>query len=175
MSEGVQTCALPILSDPAAVAAMGLDAPRLLDRGAPEKVIYSLLLYERGRDRNHLRLQADNFDGPFDVNEGTKLDLGSTAKLRTLVSYLQIIATLYEGLRDQPEAVLQATAAEGDALSRWVAGALLEDGSRDLPALLATAMQRRYSANPNERFFTGGGVHRFVNLDRTSTRLNSSH
>src|SRR3546814_17025618 len=98
---------------------MGLDAPRLLDRGGPEKVIYSLLLYERGRDRNHLRLQADNFDGPFDVNEGTKLDLGSTEKLRTLVSYLQIIATLYEGLRDQPEAVLQATAAEGDALSRW--------------------------------------------------------
>src|SRR3546814_749665 len=65
----------------------------------------------------------------------------------------------------QPEAVLQATAAEGDALSRWVAGALLADGSRDLPALLATAMQRRYSANPNERFFTGGGVHRFVNFD----------
>src|SRR3546814_14132456 len=62
-------------------------------------------------------------------------------------------------------AVLQATAAEGDALSRWVAGALLEDGSRDLPALLATAMQRRYSANPNERFCTGGGVHRFVNFD----------
>src|SRR3546814_5152436 len=26
-------------------------------------------------------------------------------------------------------------------------------------------MQRRYSANPNERFFTGGGVHRFVNFD----------
>src|SRR3546814_4168573 len=25
-------------------------------------------------------------------------------------------------------------------------------------------MQRRYSANPNERFFTGGGVHRFVNF-----------
>src|SRR3546814_8652673 len=144
---------------------MGLDAPRLLDRGGPEKVIYSLLLYERGRDRNHLRLQADNFDGPFDVNEGTKLDLGPTAKLRTLVSYLQIIATLYEGLRDQPEAVLQATAAEGDALSRWVAGALLEHGSRDLPALLATAMQRRYSATPTERFFTGGGVHRFVNFD----------
>src|SRR3546814_757476 len=168
LDRGVQesvTAALKSLSDPAAVAAMGLDAPRLLDRGAPEKVIYSLLLYERGRDRNHLRLQADNFDGPFDVNEGTKLDLGSTAKLRTLVSYLQIIATLYEGLRDQPEAVLQATAAEGDALSRWVAGALLEDGSRDLPALLATAMQRRYSANPNERFFTGGGVHRFVNFD----------
>src|SRR3546814_18568349 len=86
MSEGVQTCALPILSDPAAVAAMGLDAPRLLDRGAPEKVIYSLLLYERGRDRKHLRLQAANFDGPVDVNERTKLDLGPTAKLRTRVT-----------------------------------------------------------------------------------------
>src|SRR3546814_11127123 len=115
---------------------MGLDAPRLLDRGAPEKVIYSLLLYERGRDRNHLRLQADNFDGPFDVNEGTKLDLGSPATLRTLVSYLQIIATLYEGLRAHPAEVLQATAAADAALSRWVAGALLEVAGRDIPALL---------------------------------------
>src|SRR3546814_15573889 len=83
------------LADPATLAAMGLAAPRLLARGAPEKVIYSLLLYERDGERNELRLQADNFDGPFDINEGTKLDLGSTAKLRTLVSYLEIVAALY--------------------------------------------------------------------------------
>lgn len=160
------TAALKRLADPAELAARGLDAPRLLDRGDPAEVIYSLLLYERGSDRNDLRLQADNFDGPFDVNEGTKLDLGSTAKLRTVASYLEIVADLYESLQGQPEAVLRATAEEGDRLSSWVATALLADSSRDLPALLDAAMQRSYSASPQERFFTGGGLHRFGNFDK---------
>src|SRR5690606_33114033 len=128
------------------------------------KVIYSLLLYERVGGRNELRLQADNFDGPFDVNEGTKLDLGSTAKLRTLATYLEVVAEIYDRLTGQPQELLQATAAEGDPLSRWVAGMLLEDGSRDLAWLLAAAMERRYSASPAERFFTGGGLHRFANF-----------
>jgi membrane peptidoglycan carboxypeptidase len=160
------TAALKRLADPAGLAEMGLAAPRLLDRGAPEKVIYSLLLYERGKGRNHLRLQADNYDGPFDINEGTKLDLGSTAKLRTLVSYLEIVAVLYDRLREQPDEVLRAKAAKGDALTRWVAGTLAAGGDPGLPALLEAAMQRRYSASPNERFFTGGGLHRFVNFDK---------
>ncbi|MGF1631772.1 MAG: transglycosylase domain-containing protein [Kiloniellaceae bacterium] len=160
------TAALQRLADPGALADMGLAAPRLLNRGAPEKVIYSLLLYERGEGRNHLRLQADNYDGPFDINEGTKLDLGSTAKLRTLVSYLEIVAELYDRLRDRTDEELRAKAAKGDALTRWVAGTLADGGDPGLPALLEAAMQRRYSASPNERFFTGGGLHRFGNFDR---------
>ncbi|MGD1877727.1 MAG: transglycosylase domain-containing protein [Kiloniellaceae bacterium] len=161
------TAVLKSLADPAALQARGLDAPRLLDRGDPAKVIYSLLLYERGAGRNDLRLQADNYDGPFDINEGTKLDLGSTAKLRTLVSYLEIVATLYERLHGQPDAVLRAKAAGEDVLTRWVAGSLRDDGDLDLPALLDAALQRRYSANPRERFFTGGGLHHFANFDNT--------
>ncbi len=159
------TAALKSLSKRDALEAMGLTAPRLLDRGDPEKVIYSLLLYERGPDRNYLRLQADNYDGPFDVNEGTKLDLGSTAKLRTLVSYLEIIAELHEAFSGQPADVLRAAAADDDALSRWVADALLRSPDTDLRTLLAAAMQRRYSANPDQRFFTGGGLHQFANFD----------
>ena len=31
-------------------------------------------------------VQADNLDRPFDINSGMKLDLGSTAKLRTLAA-----------------------------------------------------------------------------------------
>ncbi len=160
------TAALKGLAQPQALAERGLDAPRLLDRGDPAKVIYSLTLYERGADRNYLRLQADNFDGPFDVNEGTKLDLGSTAKLRTLVSYLEIVAGLYERLQGQPAEVLRAKAAKGDVLSRWVAAALLRDGAAGLPDLLEAAMQRRYSADPGNGFFTGGGLHHFANFDR---------
>ena len=47
-------------------------------------MVYSLLLFERTPSTNLLRVQADNLDRPFDINSGMKLDLGSTAKLRTL-------------------------------------------------------------------------------------------
>jgi membrane peptidoglycan carboxypeptidase len=33
--------------------------------------------------------------------------------------------------------------------------------------MLDAAMERRYSANPGESFFTGGGMHTFVNFDKT--------
>ena len=58
-----------------------------------------LTLFERGDRRNYLRLQVDNLDQPFELNEGAKLDLGSTAKLRTLVTYLEIVAGLHDRLR----------------------------------------------------------------------------
>ena len=44
---------------------------------------------------NYVRIQADNLDRPLDINEGAKLDLGSTAKLRTLITYLEIITELH--------------------------------------------------------------------------------
>src|SRR5882762_2183065 len=36
--------------------------------------------------------------------------------------------------------------------------------------MLDAAMQRRYSANPTERFFTGGGIHVFDNYERSDDR-----
>ena len=47
---------------------------------------------------NYLRVQTDNLAQPFDINEGAKLDLGSTAKLRTLITYLEIVAELHARL-----------------------------------------------------------------------------
>jgi len=44
---------------------------------------WSVVLYERGADRNYLRVHADSLNEPFDINSGAKLQLGSTAKLRT--------------------------------------------------------------------------------------------
>ena len=52
---------------------MGLYGHRLLEARRLGALIYSLTLYERGDGVNHLRVQADNLDQPFDINQGAKL------------------------------------------------------------------------------------------------------
>jgi membrane peptidoglycan carboxypeptidase len=100
------------------------------------------------------------------MNRGAKLDLGSTAKLRTLITYLEIVAELYQHLAERPASELKAdTAAAADPLTRWVADRLAASAERSLPALLEAAMHRRYSASPWQGFFTGGGLHRFENFN----------
>lgn len=154
------------LKDPEQVSALGLTGPRLLSGAEPARVNYSFTLYERGPDANYLRVRTDSLDGPLDVNAGTKLELGSTAKVRTLITYLNIIADLYRDHRvERPEA-LRRIAAEGDPLSAWVAGQIQEKGDKGLPAMLDAAMEKKYSAGTGERFFTAGGMHRFANFDR---------
>jgi membrane peptidoglycan carboxypeptidase len=156
------------LSDPEFVRASGLIAPRLLGSGDPSKVVYSFLLYEAGQETNELRVQTDNFAGPFDVNEASRLELGSTAKLRTLVTYLEVAERLHREL-----APLDATARRaavdslGDPLTRWAAATLDQQPSMTSRELIEASMQRRYSGSPAERFFTGGGQHVFQNFDRT--------
>ena len=56
---------------------------------------YAFTLYERGNGHNLLRVQTDNFNQPLSINDGTGLQLGSTAKLRTLINYLEIIQQLH--------------------------------------------------------------------------------
>ena len=87
---------LRTLTDNAEAARLGLVGERLLAKGNARDIAYSVTLYERRSGINYLRLQADNLDRPLDLNEGGKFDLGSTAKLRTLVTYLEIIAVLHE-------------------------------------------------------------------------------
>lgn len=133
-----------------------------------EHIHYSVVIYERTAEGNHLRVQADNFDQPLDMNAGTMLDLGSTAKLRTLVTYLEIIEELYQRLSPRAVSELWAlTATADDVLTRWVATRLATSPSLTLSALLDEAMERIYSASPHEAFYTGGGIHRFSNFDRT--------
>src|SRR5262249_25056136 len=86
---------LQSLREPATVQALGLRAFQLLERGDPARVIYSFTLYERGPDADVVRVQTDNLDQPLDINAGARLDLGSTAKLRTLITYLEIVADLH--------------------------------------------------------------------------------
>ena len=164
----VQTAVTSLLRDlrePAKAKAAGLSAKQLLERGDPAKVVYSFTLYERGADRNYLRVQTDNFDQPLNINEGTKLDLGSTAKLRTLVSYLDIMAQLHQRLALLDNTQLRALEVDRkDVLTRWAVDYFLATKDKSLGTLLDAALERRYSASPAEGFFTGGGLHHFDNF-----------
>ncbi len=159
------TRALRDLRDPASAKAAGLQGKQLLDRGDPAKVVYSFTLYERGSDVNYLRVQTDNFDQPLNINEGTKLDLGSTAKLRTLVAYLDIMDKLHQRLSRLDSTQLRALEVDKkDVLTRWAADYFLAAKDRSLAAMLEAALERRYSAGTGEGFFTGGGLHYFENF-----------
>ncbi len=163
------------LADADYLRCAGFLAPRLLARGDPAAVHYSFTLYERAGLGNLLRVQADNLDQPLDINAGTRLDLGSSAKLRTLVSYLNVVADLhrrYAGLDDAGLARLRPH--PGDRLTRWAIDHLARDKERALAPMLAAALERRYSADPGETFFTGGGAHRFENFKREDDAKNPS-
>ncbi|HEY2929909.1 MAG TPA: glycosyl transferase family 51, partial [Albitalea sp.] len=140
--------------------------PHLLERGDPSRLFYSFTLYERGEDGNRLRVQADNLDQPFDINAGAKLELGSTAKLRTLATYLEIVAVLHQRYAGLAPAELRKVELDRhDHLARWAIDHLLNASDKHLPAMLDAAMERRYSASPGETFFTGGGAHTFENFE----------
>jgi membrane peptidoglycan carboxypeptidase len=161
------------LKDPEAVKALGLVGYQLLGGADPAKVAWSVVVYERGDDRNLLRIHADSLEQPFDINSEAKLILGSTGKLRTLATYLGIIDGLYRELSPSTSPALRRVAATtNDPLRRWAAGYLADIAPerRELQPMLDAAMQRRYSANPSEQFFTGGGVHIFHNFERSEDR-----
>ncbi|MES2934415.1 MAG: transglycosylase domain-containing protein [Pseudomonadota bacterium] len=155
------------LRDNASAEAAGLKGKGLLEKGDPANIIYSFTLLERGDNNNYLRVQTDNFEQPLDINEGAKLDLGSTAKLRTLVTYLDIIAQLHARYSALDADALRKTVIDPkDVISRWAIDYILRNPGKDMPAMLDAALERRYSANPAEGFFTGGGMHTFNNFNK---------
>ena len=155
------------LREPAKARAAGLAARQMLEHGDPEKVVYAFTLYERGADSNYLRVQTDNFDQPLNINEGAKLDLGSTAKLRTLVTYLDIMEKLHGRLSALSAGQLRGqTVDPKDVLTRWAVEHFQAARDKSLGTMLNAALERRYSASPAEGFFTGGGLHHFSNFKR---------
>ena len=171
-NEGV-TSVLRQIKDAESVKKFGLSGARNLDRGDPSKVIYSLTLYERVGNANLLRVQTDNFDNPFSINEGTRLDLGSTAKLRTLTTYLDIVGDLHEHYSKMIPAQLRAANTRDlDPISQFVLNEFIRNPKISLADLLNVALQRRYSASPGESFFTGGGIHTFVNFKKEDNGKN---
>ncbi len=160
------------LADPDFVRANGLTYKYLLRNSDPSKVLYSLILYERTPQGDLLRVQADSLDQPFDLNRGAKIELGSTAKLRTMAHYLEIIAMLYEEMASLDTASLRIRSRAGrDPLTRWVADELSAEERPDLAELLDRALDRKYSAWSGESFLTGGGLRRFMNFGKVVWRM----
>jgi len=159
------TAYLHSLADPAVAEQLGLYGERLLSPEKTGQVRYSFTLYERTPDGFLVRVQTDNTDQPFDINEASKLELGSTAKLRVLTTYLQIISEQHQSMSQMSrEQLRQLTLDPLDSLSRWCRDYLLMQPNASLEQILAAALERRYSASPFERFFTGGGLHTFSNF-----------
>ncbi|KMJ53429.1 glycosyl transferase family 51 [Vogesella sp. EB] len=161
------TAELLRLRDPEYARAANLNNEYLLQQGSPQGVTYSFTLIERTPTGNKVRVQADNFAQPFDINEGAKLDLGSTAKLRTLVSYLMVVHELhqqYAALGSEQLAAIRPSASES-VLRRWAIDYLVQATDSSLTAMLEAALERTYSASPGESFFTAGGLHTFNNFD----------
>ena len=153
------------LADPVFAAQIGLMGERLLTPTSTTQVRYSFTLFELTPDGSRVRVQTDSTDQPFDINEGSKLELGSTAKMRVLTTYLQIIAELHDKYATMtvPE-LKKVDVPDQDRLSRWAVDYLIQNKDRNLPAMLGAALDRKYSASPGEAFFTGGGLHTFVNF-----------
>ncbi len=153
------------LADPAFAAQMGLLGPRLLTPQSTPQVRYSFTLFELTPDGARVRVQTDNTDQPFDINDGSKLELGSTAKLRVLTTYLQIITELHDRYgAKKPAELKKVEVPDQDPLSRWALDYLAQNPDHDLSKMLDAALNRIYSASPGEAFFTGGGLHRFHNF-----------
>lgn len=144
----------------------GLEGKQLLSTGNPKQVIYSFTLYERSNGVNLLRAQTDTFNQPLSMVDGTRLQLGSTAKLRVLINYLQIVAELYRQLGHLTSSQLAAMQVPADdRLTQWALQYLSTAQKPSLEAMLNLALDRRYSGNPDEAFFTGGGRQVFANFE----------
>ena len=140
-------------------------ASRVLDRGNPARVIYAVVVRERTQNGNVVRVQADNFDSPFNVSEGSKLELGSTAKLRTLISYLEIVEQLYLRNVGRPAVNLRREpVGAGDWITAWTLAYLAANPDVSLERVLEAAMSRPYSARPSDSL-TGGDNNMFSNVD----------
>ncbi|WP_095122422.1 transglycosylase domain-containing protein [Pseudomonas sp. Irchel s3f10] len=159
------TAYLKKLADPAYAGEIGLLGERLLTPTSTTQVRYSFTLFELTPDGSRVRVQTDSTDQPFDINEGSKLELGSTAKMRVLTTYLQIIAELHDkyAAMSVPE-LKKVDVPDQDRLSQWVIDYLIQNKDHDLSKMLGAALDRKYSASPGEAFFTGGGLHVFHNF-----------
>ncbi|WP_449359564.1 glycosyl transferase family 51, partial [Alishewanella longhuensis] len=151
----------------------GIIGPRLLREDQIRGVKYSFTLYESTPTGNKLRVQTDNHaEQPFDLNEGGKLELGSTAKLRMLTTYLEMVAELHQLYAEESSTQLAfLDIAPQNQLTQWAINYLIANPGVHLTTMLNAALDREFSADPRTSFFTGGGLHTFGNFRREEDRM----
>lgn len=161
------TATLRSFADADFLARRGFYGEHLLGPGQdPAKILYSFALYEHTPQGNRLRVSADNLDKPLDINRNVKLELGSTAKLRTMANYLMVVAALHQRYeQSSAEQILGAERAALDPLTRWASGWVRSHPGAPLDEMLNASLNRTFSADPGEAFFTGRGVHYFANFE----------
>ncbi|OJA49958.1 transglycosylase domain-containing protein [Burkholderia ubonensis] len=139
----------------------------LAPKDDPSHLTYSFTLYERRNGANVLRVQTDSVNEPFDINRGGRINLGSTAKLRTIITYLQIVSDLHARYGALSKAELARVKPDPmDGLSLWALDYLSRTQDRSLQAMLDAAVERKYSASPDV-FYTGGGAQVFSNFEKS--------
>ncbi|TAM38526.1 MAG: glycosyl transferase family 51 [Burkholderiaceae bacterium] len=166
-AQQAMTDALQRVRTPEGARAAGLYGRQMLQASDdPGRLTFSVALYEQRGGANLLRMQADSVDQPFDINSGARLNLGSTAKLRTIVTYLEIISTLRQRLAGlSPAELRRLPISAQDVLSRWAVDYLARTPQASLQAMLEAAMERKYSGSAAEAFATGGGLQSFENFE----------
>ena len=122
----------------------------------PSKISYSFTLMERKGGANLVRVQTDSFNQPFDISRSGRLNLGSTAKLRTVITYLQIVAALHARYGAMSAAQLRdVTPDRQDALTRWALDYLAKTPDRSLPAMLDAAVAAQVLREPRRDLLHG--------------------
>ncbi|VVE87091.1 transglycosylase domain-containing protein [Pandoraea bronchicola] len=160
---------LALATTPEGAKAAGLYGFEMLrPQDDPSRIAFSFTLFERSDGANLVRVQTDSVNQPFDVNQGARLNLGSTAKLRTLITYLQIVSELHARYAPMSMDDLRHVRPDRqDVLTRWALDYLLRTPDRSLRAMLNAAVERKYSASTGETFYTGGGAQTFTNFEAT--------
>ena len=144
----------------------GLYGRQLLRPDQEGGVTYRVALYERDAGVNRLHLTVDNHNQPLNIHDGTKLEFGSTAKLRTLVTYLEIVTDLHRDYAScAPHELAAVRTHPRDQITAWVLRYLAAHPQVSLAQMLEAALDRPYSASPAETFWTGGAPHTFANFD----------
>ncbi|HTK85650.1 MAG TPA: transglycosylase domain-containing protein [Patescibacteria group bacterium] len=167
LNRGLAT-AMDILTDPTRNTAAGFTGYQLLPPGAGKDIHLAATIMERLPDGHSvIRGQMDNFAGPFNINEGSRLQLGSTSKVLTTYSYLDIAEDIYNKYTSDPAKFFSRSFNPNDAIAIWAQGYLSQPGAdKSYKGFIHAAMQRKYSGNPGEVFYTAGGQHVFENFER---------
>lgn len=128
-------------------------------------VCYSFILFECMLSGNQVWVQIDNIDQFFDINEGSKLELGFIVKLWVLVSYLEIVVQIYCDYGGMSVVELCKVEVElFDFIFCWGIDYLVVSCDCDFFVMFQVVMEWCYLVSFYESFFIGGGLYIFNNF-----------